>query len=60
MNSLQIPLFQARQEVDSILNGSIHQKNTLATLLGIQNSDVTEWEEQGVLVEKLNEKMSVL
>lgn len=55
--AMQIPLFQARQEMTSILTGTIDMNSRLAKGLNITNEQVRAWSSQGVLVDKLIEKL---
>jgi len=59
LGTLGIPLFQARQEVNSILQGQIDQNSMLAKTLGLTNEQVRNWTQQGILLEKLNERLGV-
>ena len=58
LGTLQIPLFQAREEVTSILNGTITMNSRLAKSIGLNNEMVTKWKAQGVLVERVTERLS--
>lgn len=60
MGTLNIPLFGARQEIVSILTGTIDMNSQLAKSLNITNQQVNLWKAQGVLVEKLRERMKAL
>lgn len=55
--AMQIPLFQARQEINSILSGTIDMNSRLAKGLSITNEQVRAWGSQGVLVDKLVNKL---
>lgn len=55
---LQIPLEQSRQEILSILQGQISSDSQLAKSIGLNNEQVKLWQEQGVLVDRLREKLS--
>jgi hypothetical protein len=55
--AMQIPLFQARQEINSILSGTIDMNSRLAKGLSITNEQVRAWGSQGVLVDKLVSKL---
>lgn len=55
--SLQIPLFQANQEIRSILTATIDQNSRLAISLGINNEQVRLWQSQGKLVDMLVQKL---
>jgi hypothetical protein len=53
-----VPLFQARQEINSILKGQIDQNSTLAKNLQITNGQVETWRAQGRLVDELNKRLT--
>ena len=55
--AMQIPLFQARQEINSILSGTIDMNSRLAKGLSITNDQVRSWGSQGILVDKLINKL---
>lgn len=57
LGTLQIPLAQASQEISSIVTSQIDMNSRLAKSLGITNDMVNNWKGQGVLVDKLIEKM---
>ena len=52
-----MPLFQARQEINSILQGTIDQNSVIAKSLNITNEQVRNWKQQGVLVDQLRERL---
>lgn len=54
---LDIPLEQAQQEISSILTAQINSDSTLAKSLNITNQQVETYKAQGILVEKLNERL---
>ena len=54
-----IPLFQARQEINSIIKGQITQDSLLAKNLNITNQQVESWRSQGKLVDELNKRLEV-
>lgn len=54
---LGIPLAQARQEINSILAGTIDQNSVLAKQLGITNQQVQQYKQQGELVSFLQERL---
>ena len=58
LGTLQIPLYQARQEVNSILQGQITSDSQLAKSIGLNNEMVSKWKAQGTVVEKLTEKLA--
>lgn len=57
MGTLGVPLDQARQEIQSILQGTIDQNSVVAKSLGITNEQVRGLKEQGRLYDFLNEKL---
>lgn len=58
LGTLQIPLYRARQEVDSILQGQITSDSQLAKSIGLNNEMVSKWKAQGTVVEKLTERLA--
>lgn len=56
MGAMGIPLNQSRQEIQSILQGTIDNNSVLAKNLGITNDQVKAWAQQGTLVQSLLEK----
>lgn len=58
MGTLRIPLFQSRQEITSIVQGTIDMNSALAKSIGLTNPMIRQWKSQGVLVDKLLEKLS--
>lgn len=59
MQTMQIPLNQMRTEIDALLTGNITKsQDILAPRLGIDKETINSWKEQGILVEKLMEKLS--
>ena len=59
LGTIGVPLEQASQEIRSIVQGQVTSDSILAKSLGITNQIVAEWRSQGVLVDKLNEKLDV-
>jgi hypothetical protein len=57
LGTLQIPLDQARQELTSIYTAQITSDSQLAKSLGLNNQMVNQWKAQGILVEKLTERL---
>lgn len=57
LGTLNVPLFQARQEINSILQGTIDQNSAIAKNLGLTNEQVRTWKEQGVLVDELSKRL---
>lgn len=58
LGTVGVPLFQQRQEIQSILTATIDINSVLAKTLNISNDQVKKWQSQGVFVEKLREKLS--
>lgn len=58
LGTLGIPLFQANQEIRSIVTGTIDQNSVLAQSLNLTNQQVAKWKEQGTLVQELNNRLS--
>lgn len=54
-----LDMSQIRQEVNSIFQGNITADSAIAQRLQIDNATVRQWQQQGVLVDRLNEKLSV-
>lgn len=57
MGAMGIPLDQARQEINSILQATISEDSQLAKNLGLNNEMVKTWRDQGVLVDRLQDKL---
>jgi hypothetical protein len=57
LGTLQVPLFQARQEIASILQGTIDQNSIVAKSLNLTNKQVESWKAQGTLVAELNKRL---
>jgi hypothetical protein len=57
LGTLQVPLFQARQEISSILQGTIDQNSIVAKSLNLTNKQVETWKAQGTLVTELNKRL---
>lgn len=57
LGTFNVPLFQARQEIASILQGTIDNNSVLAKSLGINNEIVQQQIQQGKLLDFLNEKL---
>ncbi len=54
MTTMKIPVQQMRTEIEALLTGNINRaQDLLATNLGITKEMVTNWKEQGVLVDEL-------
>jgi DNA repair exonuclease SbcCD ATPase subunit len=58
VRTFQLPIEQAVQEARDILSGTITSDTQTARALGITNEDIQRWKEQGVLIEKLKERLS--
>lgn len=57
LGTLGVPLFQARQEITSIVQGTIDQNSVLAKNLSINNEMVSKWKAQGTFVDELLRKL---
>ena len=57
LGTLGIPLFQARQEITSIVQGTIDQNSLLAKNLNLNNEMVNKWKAQGTFVDELLKKL---
>lgn len=60
MSTMNIPAGQNRQEIQSILQGTIDQNSVLAKTLGITNKQVLKWREQGTLFDQLSARLAPL
>jgi hypothetical protein len=60
LGTLGIPLFQANQEIRSILDGQIDNNSRLANQLQITSAMVQQWKAQGILVEELTKRLEPL
>ena len=58
LGTLGVPLFQSRQEITSIVQGTIDMNSILAKSIGLTNAQVRQWKSQGVLIDKLREKLA--
>jgi hypothetical protein len=58
LGTIGLPLDQARQEITSILNGTIDTNSVLAKNLGITNQQVQSWKAQGVLVDEIRTRLN--
>lgn len=58
LTTLGIPLYQAQQEISSILTGQIDQNSVLAKALNITNEQVQTYQTQGKLVDFLTKKLA--
>jgi hypothetical protein len=58
LGTLGIPLYQANEEIRSILTGTADQNTILYQSLQLNNEQLKKWREQGVLVDKLRERLS--
>lgn len=57
MGTLGIPLYQARQEITSIISGTIDMNSVMAKSLGITNSMVAKWKSQGTFYDEFTKKL---
>jgi hypothetical protein len=60
LGTLGIPLFQANQEIRSILDGQIDNNSRLANQLQITSAIVQQWKAQGTLVQELTKRLEPL
>lgn len=59
MQAMGIPLVQMRTEIEALLTGNINKaQDLLAPRLGIDKATIESWRQQGILYEKLMEKMA--
>lgn len=59
MTAMKIPVQQMRTEIEALLSGNISRtQDILATNLGITGKMVKNWQQQGVLVEELEKRLS--
>jgi len=59
LSVIGIPLSQARQEINSIVSGTINANSQLAKTLGITNEQVRQWKAQGTAIEEINSRLQV-
>lgn len=59
LQTMNVPLNQARQEINSILKGQLDQNSIIGKNLGLTNEQVNKWKGQGTLVDELNKKLEV-
>ena len=57
LGTLGIPLYQARQEIQSILQGQIDQNSALAKSIGLTNAQLKSWVGQDKVYERLTERL---
>lgn len=57
LGTLGIPLFQASEEIRSILQGTVDQNTQIAKSLGLTNAQLQSYISQGTIIDKLNEKL---
>lgn len=55
--AIGVPMVQLNEEVRSILSGTINMHSRLAKTLGLTNEMVASWKAQGILYDKLMEKL---
>jgi hypothetical protein len=58
LGTLGIPLFQANQEIRSILTGTVDQNSILAQSLNLNNQQLLKWKEQGTLIDNVRDRLS--
>lgn len=56
--ALGVPYNQLRQEINSILEGTIDINSRIAKNLGITNEEVKLWKQKGTLAEELNKRLA--
>jgi len=59
LSVIGVPLSQARQEINSIITGTIDVNSQLAKTLGISNEQVRQWKAQGRLIDEINSRLQV-
>ena len=57
LGTLGVPLNEQRQEISSILQGTIDQNSIVAKTLNITNEQVNNWKTQGTLVSELSKRL---
>ena len=57
LGTLGVPLVQARQEINSILQGTVDSNSVIAKSLNINNQMVEQWRQQGTLVDELRSRL---
>ncbi len=55
--ALGVPFQQMKQEINSILRGTIDMNSVIAKSLGITNEMVKDWKQQGTLAEELTKRL---
>ena len=58
LGTIGVPLYQARQEIQSILTGQIDQNSVLAKSIGLTNTQLKLWIAQDKVYERLNDRLS--
>ncbi|MEH2135431.1 hypothetical protein [Nostoc sp.] len=58
LGTLGIPLQQARQELLSIYTAQVTSDSQLAKSIGLNNEQINQYKSQGILVQKLTEKLA--
>jgi hypothetical protein len=58
LGAIGLPLFQARQEIGSILTGTIDQNSVLAKTLNISNEMIAKWKAQNTGVAELTKRLA--
>lgn len=56
--TLGVPMIQARQEIMSIMQGTIDMNSVVAQSLGLTNQMVARWKEQGIAIDELKKRLS--
>ena len=57
LGTMGLDLSQARQEITSILTGTIDMNSVLAKSLNLTNSQVASWKSQGKLIDELTKRL---
>ena len=57
LGTIGLPLNQARQEIQSILTGTVDMNSVLAKSLGITNAQLKTWIAQDIVYEKMNQRL---
>lgn len=58
LGAIGLPLYQARQEIGSILTGTIDQNSVLAKTLNISNEMIAKWKAQGTGISELTKRLA--
>ena len=58
LGTLGMPIAQARQEMNSMLQGTIDMNSMIAKQLNISNPMIAQWKQAGTLVDELHKRMA--